>query len=138
MSGLKTGDDLDYQIVYRGSNTGPFPLLGEDAVDAVHLALFPFLDILKHTWFETGMLLHGQGDEQVTELLFYTTLVIEQFFQVLSLHRFECDAEAVSGVKALLEDQLGDTTGLLVLGYLTECAAQNSSRSAEGSVDEEL
>ena len=84
------------------------------------------------------MLFHRNGDEHERDLLFERALVIEKFYNVVSLHGLDRHAERAGDVDTLFDDALGDAAGIFPHGDLAECAARDGGEPREGAVDEQF
>ena len=81
-----------------------FAAVGADgAVDGVHLGPFPLLQILQHAGLEARVLADGDGDDKTGNGLLDRAVVVQQFHDILPLHRLDADAAGGADVDAFLE-----------------------------------
>ena len=135
---LDAVDHLHHGVVHRRGDA-QFPAgAADDAVDGVHLAFAPFLQVLEHAGLQAHVLAHGQGEYHERDILLDGVVVVEQGDDILALNGLETDAAGRGDVDALLDEGLDDLAGFEGTDGLAEGAAEGRAQAGERGVDEQF
>ena len=115
-----------------------FAIVRHSAVHRIHLGLIAMFEILQHACPEQFMLFnYNRNNEQRLHLGDFV-LVIDQFYDILTLNGLDFDPQCLGDLNALLDDAKDALARLFVVRSVAEVATHYSGHAAEGGVDDQF